>query len=135
MEAFVRPHGLGQPATPVFADAVEALASAGDTQAAPGTEVSPWLRTLLWPLAAFAERDAAAWFVASERDAAIAARHDARRAREAEARRDKAERKKAQRRDKEARAAARQQHKAQRVAEWRRAKRSKQWKRRIDPGQ
>ena len=135
VEAFIRPHGVDRAATPAFADAVEALASSGGRSAASAGSGSRLLRILLWPIAAFAGRGAAEWFVASEREAVIAARHAARRAREEQVRRDKAERKNAQRRDKEARAAARQQHKAQRVAEWRHAKRARQWKRRIDPGQ
>jgi hypothetical protein len=47
----------------------------------------------------------------------------------------KAARKIEERREKAARAAARRQHKAQHVAQWRRAKSAKTWKRRIDPGQ
>jgi hypothetical protein len=119
VEAFIRPQGVVTPATPVFVDAVEALASAEPGPAEAGRYV---LRALLWPAAAIAGRDAAQWLVASERDRAIAARHQARRAREAELRRDKAARKTEQRREKEARAEARRQHQAKRVAEWRRAK-------------
>jgi hypothetical protein len=135
VEAFIRPHGMGQAATPMFSDAVEALPSVDVRRAEAAGAGLRLLRILLWPIAAFSERTVGAWFLASEREAAIATRHAARRVREEQLRRDKAERKNAQRRDKEARAAARQQHKAQRVTEWRRAKRSKQWTRRIDAGQ
>jgi hypothetical protein len=119
VEAFIRPRGLAAPATPVFVDAVETLASAKSGPAAAGRHV---LRMVLWPVAAFAQLPAAGWLVDSERDRAIAARHQARRAREAELRREKAARKTEQRREKDARAEARRQHKAKRVAEWRRAK-------------
>ncbi len=134
VEAFIRPHGLDVPATPIFADAVEAL---GRSRAETAAETIGMrlLRPLLWPLAAFLSTPAAAGLAASERDRIIAARHDARREREEQVRREKAARKEAERRDKQTRAAARQRHKSERAAEWRRAKLAKKWKRRIGLGQ
>ena len=135
VEAFIRPHGLDRAATPVFADAVEALASSAAARVRRTPPGARLLRLLLWPLAAVSRTRAAGWLVASERERAIAARHESRRARAEQLKSDKAARKQAQRREKAARAAARRQHKAQRVDEWRRSKRTRQWKRRIDPGQ
>jgi hypothetical protein len=43
VESFVRPHGLDRPATPIFADAVEELASAPVEAAAPGSLLRPLL--------------------------------------------------------------------------------------------
>jgi hypothetical protein len=43
LSAFVRPHGLDRPATPIFADAVEALAAVSP---APWAEPRPWQRRL-----------------------------------------------------------------------------------------
>jgi hypothetical protein len=43
LAAFVRPHGLDRPATPIFADAVEALAA---VRPAPAVEPRPWQRRL-----------------------------------------------------------------------------------------
>jgi hypothetical protein len=132
VEAFIRPYGRDRAATPLFVDAVEALGSARTSGAAPVSLGSRLLRLLLGPVATFAQTPAAGWLAASERDRAIAARHQSRRARAEQLEQDRAAHKQAQRREKDARAAARRQHKAQRVAEWRRSKRSKQWKRRAD---
>jgi hypothetical protein len=140
VEAFIRPHGLAAPATPIFADSVEALVSTAasrvrDSVASPAKAGLHVMRMLLWPAAALAALDSAQWLVASERDRAVAARHSARRHRKEQIWQGKAARKIEERREKAARAAARRQHKAQHVAQWRRAKSAKTWKRRIDPGQ
>ena len=131
--AFVRPHGLDRAATPIFADAVEALAAESPAAVPAESPRVRLLRLLLSPAAAFAATAAAGWLVTSERERAIAGRHASRRAAVQQVKRDKAARKQAQRLEKDARAAARRQHKAQRVAEWRRSKRTRQWTRRLDP--
>jgi hypothetical protein len=134
VEAFVRPHGRAVPATPMFADAVEDVVS-GFGRTGPRRTGSRLLRLILWPVAAFLALDVAAPLVASERDRANAAHHDARRRRAERIRRDKAARKAAQRQEKQARASVRRRHKAQRVTDWQRAKLTKKWKRRIGLGQ
>jgi hypothetical protein len=141
VEAFVRPHGRAVPATPMFADAVESLTAdcgAGAAQRTRRTAQptgSRLLRLILWPVAAFLALDVAAPLVASERDRANAAHHDARRRRAERIRREKAARKAAQQQEKQARASVRRRHKAQRVTDWQRAKLTKKWKRRIGLGQ
>jgi len=136
VEAFIRPHGRGTPATPVFADAVEELRRT-ESAAVQARPVQPGflLRLLLTPVASLLSLEAAAGLMASERDRFIAARHQTRREGVRKIRQDKAARKAAQRSEKEARAAARQRHKAERSETWRRAKLTKKWKRRIGSGQ
>jgi hypothetical protein len=46
VSSFIRPHGLGQPATPIFVDVVERLARAPEPAPLP----APLWRHLLWPL-------------------------------------------------------------------------------------
>ena len=128
VEAFVRPHGLGTAATPVFADAVEALAAMPAPQPAHDGPMRRAGRALLSPVAAFAAAPAFEPVTSSERERAIAARHRALRQREDGLRREKAERKRAQSAAKQARAGERQRAKAQRAEEWRRTKRANKLK-------
>jgi hypothetical protein len=131
VEAFVRPHGLGTAATPLFADAVEALAAAPSRQPVAEGAMTAVLRTLLRPAAWMAAAELAAPLVSSERERAIADRHRAVRAREEAARRDKRERKQSAAEAKQARARQRQQEKAERAAAWQRGKRTKKLKNKI----
>jgi hypothetical protein len=50
VHAFVRPHGLERPATPLFVDALEALADARVSPSVPPAWAAP-LRAALYPLA------------------------------------------------------------------------------------
>ncbi len=131
VEAFVRPHGLGVAATPLFADAVEALAAA--PQPAPDAHgvAGRVLRAVMSPLVWLANLAAAEPLVSSARERAIAARHRAVRAREDDLRRDKRDRKRAQEAAKKARAHDRQRAKAERTAAWQRGKRTKTLKNKI----
>jgi hypothetical protein len=131
VEAFVRPHGLDAAATPLFADAVEALASMRRAEAAVESAGTRVLRTLLSPVARLAALEAAEPLVSSERERAIAARHRALRAGEDEVRRGKRDRKRAQEEAKQARVRERQRVKAARAAAWQRGKRTKKLKNKI----
>jgi hypothetical protein len=134
VDAFIRPHGRGVPATPFFADAVEALAAAPAAARgrAGGASLSAALiRLLLSPVAALLALDAAEPLMASARDRAVAARQGERRVRDEQRRQRKVAQKAAQQRDKQASVEARRRHKAQRLAEWHRAKSAQTWKRRL----
>jgi hypothetical protein len=133
VEAFVRPHGLGTPATPAFADGVEALAAL--PRSAPATEGAAvrLLRQLLVPVAALTRLPAAEPLVSSARERAIAARHRARRDDEADVRRGKQERKRAAAEEKQARARERQRIKAARAAAWQQSKRTQKLKNKTKP--
>jgi len=66
LEAFVRPAGLDVAATPVFADAVERLASQGTVLVA-GAEARHWLRPLVVAAAGRARAGVGRWLLLDER--------------------------------------------------------------------
>ena len=128
VEAFVRPHGLSSAATPIFADAVDALAS--QPRLSPSSEPlgTRFLRAVMAPAARLTSLPVAAPLMRSERERAIAARHQQLRARAEQARQAKHEQKASKARAKQERLQERQRAKAQRAAEWRRTKMTKKLK-------
>ena len=134
VEAFIRPHGRTAAATPVFVDAVEHLAGRGFswTSAVPRSDARLAVaRLLLTPIAWLLSLEIARPLMTSARDEAIEARHHARHVSRERTRTEKRDRDALQQREKEARAAARLQYKTKRASEWRRAKMTKKWKRRL----
>ena len=67
VQAFVRPAGLGRPAAPLFADAIERLHHEG-TRADPGLEVSPAIRTVVAALAARGRAGLVRWLLIDPRE-------------------------------------------------------------------
>ncbi|HEY5616582.1 MAG TPA: hypothetical protein VIK60_01480 [Vicinamibacterales bacterium] len=130
VEAFIRPHGIGVAATPVFVREVEKLGTLA-TQPARDPVGAGALRAVLAPVAALARLEAAAPLVSSAHERALAARDRAHRERVTDAWRVKHALKTAEQRQKDMRLARRQRHKAQRAAEWRRTKTMHKLKQRI----
>ena len=130
VEAFIRPHGVGVAATPVFAREVERLVSATTPPVRDPLGISV-LRAALAPVAALTRVQAAAPLVLSAHERAIAARDRAHRNRVRDAWRVKDALKAVEQRQKEERLARRQRHKAERAAEWRRTKTMHKLKQRI----
>jgi hypothetical protein len=130
VEAFIRPHGIEVPATPIFVGEVEKLGAldVGSSRDAIGRGL---LRAALTPLAALARVPAAAPLVSSAHERTIAARDRAHRKQVAAAWQVKDALKDAEQRQKEARLAQRQRDKERRTAEWRRAKAMNKLKQRI----
>ena len=134
VETFIRPRGLSVAATPLFVDAVEQLVNVGPGRAsrAPRSEAGLAIaRLLLTPIAWLLTRDMARPLMTSARERALEAGHRRRRESRTRVRQEKHEREVLQQRTKEARAAARLRYKAKRASEWRRAKMTKKWKRRL----
>jgi hypothetical protein len=121
VEAFIRPRGLEAAASPVFADAVEALRTVapavGETRAA-----DRLLRGALAPLVSLTSHRLAEPLMLSEHERAIVSRQRAHRARVEAAWRVKDAHQALEQRQKDARAAAKERYKAERAAAWRRAK-------------
>jgi hypothetical protein len=130
VEAFIRPHGIGVAATPIFVREVEKL-GALDVESSRDAIGRGLLRVALTPLAALACVPAAAALVSSAHERAIVARDRAHRKQVAAAWQVKDALKDAEHRQKEARLAQRQRDKERRTAEWRRAKAMNKLKQRI----
>jgi hypothetical protein len=62
LQTFVRPHGLDQPATPAFADAIERLHESG-SMPDPSLERGAWLRPLVLPAAAWSRTGVGRWLM------------------------------------------------------------------------
>jgi hypothetical protein len=131
VQAFIRPHGLGAAATPVFAGAVEMLARTPPAAPAAIPVGTRLLQFVLRPVAAIAALDAFEFLVSSERDRAITSRSRARHERAEQVWWEKRARHDTEQQQKETRALARQQYKAKRAAEWRRTKMTRQLTTRI----
>jgi hypothetical protein len=130
VEAFIRPHGLGVAAAPVFADEVEKLSATAPAASTETTAVRV-LRGVLAPVAAFAALRVAEPLILSEHEREIAARHRVHRERVAAAWRLKDAHNASEQRHKEERIAERQRYKAERAADWRRAKTMKNLKQKL----
>ena len=129
-EAFIRPRGMDIAASPVFADAVEALRGVSPI---PAEERSSHrvLRGVMAPVVSLASHRAAEALVLSEHERAIVARQRAHRERVDAAWRVKDAHNLSEQRQREARVAERARYKAERAAEWRRAKTMKRFKQRL----
>jgi hypothetical protein len=121
VDAFIRPHGHGAAATPVFVEHVEQLASLrpGRVRESAGAAL---LRAMLAPLTALVNSERAERFVLSAHERTIVERDRAHRAQVAKAWRAKDEQKATEQLLKDARLAERRRGKAQRAAEWHRTK-------------
>jgi hypothetical protein len=124
VEAFVRPRGASVASTPVFIDAVEALA---DVTAVPASDRlgARLLRGALTPVVALASLRVAEPLVLSHHERMLAERQRAHRERVDAAWRAKDAHNLAERERKETRAAERVRYKAERAAEWHRTKAAK----------
>lgn len=130
VRAFIRPRGLEVPASPLLADAVEALglhAPAVSSERA----VDRVLRGVLAPVVSVTAHRVAEPLVLSEHERAIVGRQRAHRARVAAAWRVKDARNLAEQQRKDARVAERERYKAERAAEWRRTKNMKSFTQRL----
>jgi hypothetical protein len=130
VEAFIRPHGMGVAATPMFIREVERLGALRVSASREPIGVGI-LRGMLRPIAALARVPAVGSLVQSAHERVIADRDRAHRDRVKEAWREKDALKAHEQRQKEARLAQRRRHKAQRAAEWRRTKTMHKLKQRI----
>jgi hypothetical protein len=131
VEAFIRPGGVDVAASPVFADAVEALRGLSRV---PVEERSPRRRVLRRVMAAvvsLASHRLAEPLMLSEHERAIVARQRAHRERVDAAWRVKDAHNLLEQQRRDARVAERARYKAERAAEWRRAKTVKGFKQRL----
>jgi len=130
VEAFIRPRGMDVAASPVFADAVEALRAVTPI---PADERSSHrvLRGVMAPVVSLASHKAAEALVLSEHERAIVARQRAHRERVDAAWREKDAHNLSEQRQRDARVAERARYKAERAAEWRRTKTMKRFKQRL----
>ncbi len=123
---FVRPHGLNRPATPIFADQVEAMAPLVPASV-PQDPLLPLWRWVLQRLARLQHRESAERWVLSAREYASVLRlrqlRDAKTTRRPGDRAAREAARLAEREEREARRAERQRQRDGRRAEWRRAKR------------
>jgi hypothetical protein len=130
VEAFIRPHGMDVAASPVFADAVEALRAVSPAAGQERASAGP-LRRLLAPVVSLASHRVAEPLVLSAHERAIAARQRAHRERVDAAWRVKDAHNLSEQQHKDARVAERERYKAERAAEWRRTKTMKRFKQRL----
>ena len=130
VEAFIRPRGTDVPASPVFADAVEALR--GVSRVAGGEQSSHRvLRGVMAPVVSLASRRVAEPLMLSEHERAIVARQRAHREHVDAAWRVKDAHNLSEQQQRDARVAERARYKAERAAEWRRTKTMKRFKQRL----
>jgi hypothetical protein len=130
VEAFIRPRGMHVAASPVFADAVEALRLVAP---APADERSAGriLRGVMAPVVSLASHRLAEPLVLSEHERVIVARQRAHRECVDAAWRVKDAHNISEQQHRDARAAQRERYKAERAAEWRRTKTMKRFKQRL----
>ena len=130
VEAFIRPRGTDVAASPVFADAVEALR--GVSRVAGGEPSSHRvLRGVMAPVVSLASHRVAEPLMLSEHERAIVARQRAHRERVDAAWRVKDAHNLSEQQQRDARVAERARYKAERAAEWRRTKTMKRFKQRL----